>query len=72
MLAADLSGGNLTAAFQLLLTTLVKHGKHQIRNPWSTLAPPFTIPNPPSAGLSMALPWLEITRSMPPCQKNEH
>lgn len=71
-LAGDSSGGNLVTALQVLLSTLVLNGKTQIQNPWSTNENDsvITIPNPPTAALSLVSPWLDITRSLPSCSLN--
>lgn len=69
ILAGDSSGGNLVASLQVLLTTLVQHGNTEIQSPWHANEI-ITIPNPPTAALSLASPWLDITRSLPSCTLN--
>jgi len=78
-LAGDSSGGNLATALQILLLTLVQHGKTHIRNPWYASAGNNTeshteltiiIPNQPTATLSLLSPWLDITRSLPSASLN--
>ncbi|MBA7490534.1 hypothetical protein ES702_01072 [subsurface metagenome] len=72
VLAGDSSGGNLVTALQVLLSTLVLNGRTHVRNPWSTNESDsiISIPNPPTAALSLASPWLDITRSLPSCDLN--
>lgn len=72
VLAGDSSGANLVAALQVLLSTLVLNGKTRIQSPWSTNENDsiITIPDPPTAALSLASPWLDITRSLPSCILN--
>lgn len=73
VLVGDSSGGNLVTALQTLLTTLVQHEKSEIANPWSTPSMPLEailIPSRPTACLSLASPWLDITRAMPSCTHN--
>ena len=79
VLAGDSSGGNLATALQILLLTLVQHGKTHIRNPWYASAcssteghseSTITIPNQPTAALSLLSPWLDITRSLPSASLN--
>lgn len=64
VLAGDSSGANLVASLQVLLVTLIQQGRNGIQNPWSE-GDTITIPDPPTAALSISSPWLDITRSMP-------
>lgn len=72
ILVGDSSGGNLVAALQVLLSTLVLHGRTKIQNPWREYGSngTITIPDPPTAALSLVSPWLDITRSLPSCSLN--
>lgn len=74
VLAGDSSGGNLVAALQVLLVKLVQEGATSILNPWCKSGAGedikanqqiIRIPDPPTAGLSITSPWLDVTRSLP-------
>lgn len=72
VLAGDSSGANLMVSLQILLVALLQHGYNKIRNPWHEEAEDsyITIPDPPTAALSISSPWLDITRSLPSATLN--
>lgn len=72
VLEGDSSGANLVASLQILLVTLLQQGRNKIRNPWTRDAEDdcITIPDPPTAALSLSSPWLDITRSLPSTSLN--
>lgn len=67
VIAGDSSGAGLATALQLLLHTLVLHKKTKISWHGGDI---ITIPEIPSAALSLASAYLDVTRSLPSCTKN--
>lgn len=65
VLAGDSSGAGIGASLLLLLMTLVRE-KISI----SFHGASITIPQPPCAGLALASPWLDVSRSLPSCSEN--
>ena len=78
VLAGDSSGGNLATALLLLLLTLNRHNiTISLTYPQATTTKASTaihvsIPNPTCAGLALASPWLDISRSLPSTTHNSH